>query len=479
MRTRRSTWRTTVLASVLGAAAAVTTMTAFEPSARACGGCFSPPEIPTVVTDHRMLLSISPDQSTLYDQIEYSGEPSAFAWVLPIAGTVDVGLSADVVFGQLDQLTQTVITAPPRVCPPPPPGCAVPATAPPPPVPPPSGGVDVIKQEVVGPYETVQLQATDPNALETYLAGNGFALPADVEPIVDQYVAESFNFLALKLLPGKGVQDMRPVRVTTPGANVSLPLRMVSAGTGATVGITLWVLGEGRYEPQNFPSFHVEDSEITWDWAARKSDYTTVRAARAAAAGAGRAWEIESSIDLDPAAFQYQIIAGGSPDATTDYLPVTDAGGAVTKTAAQARDEDLATMFHGIGAARVTRLRGDIAHAALDRDLVMIASADQGKLPNRRTLTRSLDAPPCPTYAGCDPTGQDPSGGGSGSGSAGAGGSGGGGTFRCAVPATNAGFSGANGGPTGSLLALGGGALALALGGVARRRRRDAARDMK
>ena len=103
---------------VIGSATAlalVATSSLLERDARACGGCFHPPtEVPTVVTDHRMLFSVSQKQSTLYDQIKYSGEPASFAWVLPIVGTVDVGLSADVVFGGLDQLTQTTIEAPPR-----------------------------------------------------------------------------------------------------------------------------------------------------------------------------------------------------------------------------------------------------------------------------------------------------------------------------------------------------------------------------
>src|SRR5205085_10178084 len=108
---------------VMSAAVAFGAMAMFFPlrDAEACGGCFGPPppptESPTVVTDHRMILTISKDQSTLYDQIRYQGSPASFAWVLPIAGTVDVGLSANVVFQTLDNFTQTQIVAPPLNCP--------------------------------------------------------------------------------------------------------------------------------------------------------------------------------------------------------------------------------------------------------------------------------------------------------------------------------------------------------------------------
>src|SRR5579859_3562497 len=108
-------------------------------------------------------------------------------------------------------------------------------------------------------------------ALNTWLAQNGYVIPAGVQPTLDAYVTEGFNFLAMKLQPGQGVQAMRPVRVTMSGASVSLPLRMAAIGTGATVGISIWVVADGRYEPQNFPFFHIEDSELVWDFSQQAS----------------------------------------------------------------------------------------------------------------------------------------------------------------------------------------------------------------
>src|SRR5471030_3282497 len=103
----------------LGVASAVSAVTfAGQRQASACGGCFHPPtQTVTDITDERMLLSVSATQSTLYDQIEYSGSPSNFAWVLPIHGTVTVGLSAAVLFDSIDALTATQINPPPQNCP--------------------------------------------------------------------------------------------------------------------------------------------------------------------------------------------------------------------------------------------------------------------------------------------------------------------------------------------------------------------------
>src|SRR5262245_53466905 len=90
--------------------------------AEACGGCFVPPvtqsRTATQVTGHRMLLSLGPQQTTLYDQIEYAGAPESFAWVLPIKGIAEVGLSSDLLFNVLDEISAVTITSPTINCPP-------------------------------------------------------------------------------------------------------------------------------------------------------------------------------------------------------------------------------------------------------------------------------------------------------------------------------------------------------------------------
>ena len=391
-----------------------------DPPARACGGCFSVPQTqnPTVVTDHRMILSVSVDQTTLYDQIEYSGSPESFAWVLPIAGTASVGLSADVVFDSLNTLTQTTIYAPPTNCPAPPQNCnsfgagadaSVALDA----------GVTILKQEVVGPYETVQLQSTDPQALDNWLTSHGYAIPGDIEPVIQAYVGEGLNFLAMKLVPGATVTSMRPVRVTTPGASPVLPLRMVAAGTGANVGITLWVVAEGRYQPQNFPWFRIQDSELVWDWQLQSSNYTTLRAQKEQASN-GTAWEIESSLPLDVPSFTSYVDNGGYSypyygyDAGSDYLPVDapDGGDAGGETASQVRDDDLATLFEGMSPSnvRVTRIRADLSRTALAQDLTLAASSDQSVLTNLRYVKASVGSPVCPSYGYCGDNGGNPNG---------------------------------------------------------------------
>jgi hypothetical protein len=412
----------------LGVATAVSAVTfAGQRPASACGGCFHPPsQTVTDITDERMLLAVSGTQSTLYDQIEYSGSPSSFAWVLPIHGTVIVGLSADVLFDSIDTLTATQIIPPPQNCPSPNcafnfpaqglTGAAADAGAAD------AAAVQVLTQAIVGPYETVQLHSTDSSALDTWLTGNGYNIPAAVQPILAAYVSEGFDFLAMKLLPNEGVQAMRPVRVTTSGASLSLPLRMASIGTGAITGITIWVVADGRYEPQNFPYFHIDDSQLVWDWSQNISNYTTLRVQNEAnLKNAG--WEIESSIGLNEQLITNVIMSGGqyygnglassAPiGATQDYLPVGDpdagaeAGAGSYESAEQVRDDDITALFAGLTGptVRVTRIRSDIAQAAMTSDFVLEASSDQSDLSNIRNISQSVNLT-CPIYNGCNVVG--------------------------------------------------------------------------
>jgi hypothetical protein len=418
----------------LGIALAIAAGMAGERQARACGGCFHPPtQTVTDITDERMLLAVSTTQSTLYDQIQYSGSPSSFAWVLPIHGTVSVGLSADVLFDSIDALTATQITPPPLNCPAPTclsaaanAGAVAEVTAAPG-----GGSVNVIAQSTVGPYATVQLQSTDASALGNWLTQNGYEIPSAVQSILAAYVQEGFDFLAMKLLPGQGVQAMRPVRVTTAGASLSLPLRMASIGTGAITGITIWVVADGRYEPQNFPFFHIDDSQLVWDWSTNLSNYTTLRAQyEATLKNAG--WEIESSINLNEQLITSVIESGGQyygggggggaigiaapADATQDYLPTGDPDAGVGdggdgreagyESAEQVRADDIAALFAGMAGptVRVTRIRSDIAQTAMTSDFVLQAPLDQSELSNVRTVTQSVNET-CTIYSGCTAVG--------------------------------------------------------------------------
>jgi hypothetical protein len=282
------------------------------PRADACGGCFHQvttmdpqQKESTVVTDHRMAFAISQQRTVLWDQIRYQGNPAEFVWALPVKPGTVVELSSDQWMGALDALTQPTILSPPHsstysygggggggcfsV------GCgsasesaldgAGEAN-------PGANSVQVVNEAVVGPYETVTLHSSNPNALENWLVSHGYEITAAVRPIVTAYVNEGFDFIALRLRPGESVSAMQPVRVISPGADVSLPLRMVAVGAGASVGITLFVVSEGRYQPQNFPNAQIDFTNLTWDFTQDRSNYQELSTAAMAQAN-GRSFITE------------------------------------------------------------------------------------------------------------------------------------------------------------------------------------------
>ncbi|MDI3282369.1 DUF2330 domain-containing protein [Polyangium sp. 15x6] len=254
--------------------------------AAACGGCFAPPSQSTVVSAHRMALSISPKQTVLWDQIQYDGDPESFAWVLPVKPGAVIEVSTDAWFDTLDAATTTQVFQAPVDC-----GNGS------------SGSfgcgdallersfsgadedsnggggpsVTVVHRGTVGPYQTVTLSTDEPGALNTWLDKAGYGIDPATQPVIDAYVAEKFDFIAIKLLPGKDVKAMTPVRVVQPGASATLPLRMVAIGGGANVAITLFMITEGRWEAKNFDNAVVPVDLLSWDFKTQSSNYGELR----------------------------------------------------------------------------------------------------------------------------------------------------------------------------------------------------------
>jgi hypothetical protein len=264
----------------------------------------------------------------------------------------------------------------------------------------------VVSEKVIGPYQTVIVRSDDPQALRTWLRDNGYVLPKAIEPVVDAYTAEKFDFAALRLRPGQGVRSMKPVRVVTRGADPTLPLRMVAAGVGANVGLTLYVVSEGRYTPQNFPEVAIDDSELVWDTNAQRSNYQELSLAKMATNG-GRSWLVEHAriADLVYNGFSGGQLGGfgaGTPGLANAYFSTcegkapepepnisdagTDAGDPAQRPARELCDQfdDLraATRSLARNDVWVTRLRANLPVSALAQDLRLQAHSSQTAVSN-------------------------------------------------------------------------------------------------
>lgn len=227
-----------------------------------------------------MAFAISEDRTVLWDQFEYSGNPRDFSWVLPVAPGAYLEESTDAFFEALEGVTATRVTAPQLQCASSDSGCSRALAS--------SddasganflagGSVEVLHRGTVGPYETVTLRSTDGDSLRSWLEDNGYTIPEDIEPIIEAYVSEGADFVALKLQPNQGIQQMTPVRVVTPQGDPILPLRMVAAGTGQYVDIVLYIIGEERFGMPDLEESFVDWTALTWDFSTSTSNYPALR----------------------------------------------------------------------------------------------------------------------------------------------------------------------------------------------------------
>ncbi len=371
--------------------------------AHACGGCFAPPQAVQVVTDHRMVLSISAQRTTLWDQFGYTGRPEDFSWILPIRYTerTNISLASNDFMTAADTLTAPLLQPP---TPPRPPFCGDQSPS--------AGGVAdsgasadagvvVLREEVVGPYAVSILRGTDPMAIRTWLRDNGYAVPTAIEPVIDFYTGLNMDYIALRLRPGEGIDRMSPVRVTLEGNVPRLPLRMIAAGVADKVGLSLIVLANSRMEAMNFPNGELSDNDFVWDWNQSNNptrDYLNAFE-RLNNANGGRVWLTESSTVQPRGQWLSQVTQfGGGPPRDAGVV-LGDSG--VTMESDPAVDVGVA--FEALGnSATVTRMRADLLGRMLDRDLELAASSagPRGRVYQYGVERNRQTFPPCPPDAG-------------------------------------------------------------------------------
>lgn len=230
--------------------------------ALACGGLFCLAN-PIDQNAERIIFTDNGDGTiSAIVQIQYTGFDIDFSWILPIpvpiaAEDVEVPETAENAFTELEIATN------PQYIPPPLPECAmiefeemaVPESA---------GGVEVFAEGEVGPYEFVVIGSEDPDALINWLRDNGYRVEEPMFPLIDVYVEEDFAFLAMRLQPEFGVQDIQPIKITYPSENPMIPLRLTAVAANPDMAVLTWFFAEQQAVPMNYGHFDVDDSEITF-----------------------------------------------------------------------------------------------------------------------------------------------------------------------------------------------------------------------
>ena len=247
--------------------------------AEACGGlfCNGPPPnpltpLPVAQNGENVVFSFTPDPAggapTLqaHIQILYTGDAAKFSWVVPVDAAPTLSTGTDRLFTALAGVTtprfqpnyQTDGSCLPN------PGLGgaggsggfFAGTG--------GGGVTVVSQGAVGPFETAVLKSDDPTALKTWLTTNSYVVTDAASALIDVYVRENKYFVALRLLNGVGVKSIQPIVLTFRGTEACVPLRLTAIAANPNMPVLVWVLSSKRVAPRGYYEIKIDEARIDW-----------------------------------------------------------------------------------------------------------------------------------------------------------------------------------------------------------------------
>ncbi len=211
------------------------------------------------------------EEVTAHISIAYEGPADEFAWVVPVPAEPTLELSSQVLFDQLQATTQHRVRLQQIVE-----GCASPSAA--------DadtdsdtdsdadvdtdgfdtgiGGVTVVSEQQVGPYDSAVLLAEDGTALVDWLQANKYGVPDTFADAVSPYLAPGMHFLALRLSKGNDTGDLAPVSLSYTARQMSIPLQLTAVAATPDMPVTVYVLGEQRAVPLSY--LHVQLNPVYW-----------------------------------------------------------------------------------------------------------------------------------------------------------------------------------------------------------------------
>ena len=268
--------------------------------AQACGGLFCSAATPVNQAAERIIFSFDKPSKkvTAVVEILYSGPSEKFAWVLPVPGIPEVGVSTSALLDRLQSADQPHLFHPAHLGrklwhgrqrqlergPLGGPGAQPrrrrrPAAEP---------GVSVLAAGTVGPYDYEVIKVdpanSDPAMVAIkWLQTNGYDVGALGPDVLRPYLRDGLNLLAFKLSKNKTTGSIRPVMLTYTSDHPMIPIRPTAVAANDDMGILVWVLGSSRAVPTNYKTLELNEAII--DWFNPATTYNDVVAAAADEAG--------------------------------------------------------------------------------------------------------------------------------------------------------------------------------------------------
>ena len=229
--------------------------------AQACGGFFCQ-NVPVDQTGENIVFVADGTTVQAFVQVQYQGEATEFAWIIPTPSLPEVGVSSDAIFRYFaqnyrreaylnttyhgtcgsycwdDQFAGSDASEQDT-------GFADAGTG---------GGVEVIEQGQTGPYDFAILRATDAQVLFDWLGANDYNLPATAIAAVEPYalMGDETHFVALKLQKEASVGDLQPVKLTYAAEQPMVPIQLTAIAAQPDMPIYVTVLGASRAVPENY-----------------------------------------------------------------------------------------------------------------------------------------------------------------------------------------------------------------------------------
>jgi hypothetical protein len=266
------------------------------PQAHACG-CLSPPavqegEYAVNQRAEQIIFEVEPGWVTAHVLIKYAGDPSKFAWIVPVPEVPELAISPLTAFGVLDRATAPSVNVNlENICPiseytcmhaqdschdddfgapVADAGASSDAAGP-------GGPVDVISEQVVGDYQTVIFRASEAQAATQWLRDNGFIVNTTTAIYMEPYVQANMVFVAAKLVPGAGARSIKPLKMKYRAAYPQVPLVLTAVAAEPHLTVTSFVYSDKPFKPQGHPIVQNNPDRIARDPTGR-SNYPMVLA---------------------------------------------------------------------------------------------------------------------------------------------------------------------------------------------------------
>lgn len=278
------------LAAALALVTATAVLTTQTQVARACG-CLSPPAVTegdyaVNQSSEQIIFEVEPGWVTAHVLIRYAGDPSQFAWIVPVPEVPELAISPLSAFGLLDRYTAPdVSVTTENICPISEWTCAyndqvscggweqgaddnagaggasaADAGA--------GGGeppVTVIDEQVVGDYQTVTFRATEAAAATQWLRDNGFIVNETTSIYMESYVQANMVFVAAKLIPGAGVKAIKPLRMRYRADFPMVPLILTAVAAEPHLTVTSFIYSDKPFKPMGHPVVTIDPARIARD----------------------------------------------------------------------------------------------------------------------------------------------------------------------------------------------------------------------